>query len=139
MRIGAGGQERFGCVGGGVSVANGSLVDDIDPDGGTGTGLDTGGGLANGETVAAHVALADDAEPVGVMRHFVRAFENAILAADALVIEMANDAGGRILFVGEHRATIEASRIEAMMASGGDGLLKRENLGVADEKADGAP
>ena len=87
----------------------------------------------------AHVALTDDAETLVVFRHVVRAFQHAILAANALVVQMLDDAGARILLVGEHGAAGHARRIGAMVAGGGDGLLIGCGGCAADEKADVAP
>jgi hypothetical protein len=66
----------------------------------------------------AHVAFADDATLLRIFRNIVRTFENTILAADALVIEMADDAGVRIFLVREDRAAIETGRVDAMVAGG---------------------
>src|SRR5438876_2109964 len=49
---------------------------------------------------------------------------HAILATDALIIQMPHDAGRRILLVGQHRATIQACWIDAMMTRARDHLLK---------------
>jgi hypothetical protein len=56
-----------------------------------GQGLDARGGFADPQPISAHIAFANNAQARGVPRHFVRALENAVLAADALVIEMPND------------------------------------------------
>ena len=58
--------------------------------------MDAGGGFTFGETAVAHVALADDAEAFVVFRDIIRALEHAVLAADALIIEVADNAGERI-------------------------------------------
>ncbi len=102
-------------------------------------GLRAGGGLAGAEALVAHVAFADDAESRAVFRHVVGALQHAILAADALVIEMTHDAGDRILFVSEHRTAVEAAGIGAMVAGGGDGLLIGCGGGTAVHEADIAP
>ena len=54
------------------------------------------------------VALPDDAPLLGILGDVVGALENAIGTADALVIEMADDAGIIVLFVGAHRAAVHA-------------------------------
>ena len=76
------------------------------------------GASPTSQTIRAHVALPDDAKPVRILRHVIGALHRAVLAADALVIEMAHDSGFGILVVSEHRATLEAGGFEAMMASG---------------------
>ena len=119
-----------------MKFASSFLVDDGDADGGARTGLNASGRFPYSETVRAHVALADDAEARGILRHFVRTFEDAILASDALVIEMANDPGDWIFFVGENRAAVQAGGINAVMASSGDSLLVGKNRIGADELAD---
>ena len=48
----------------------------------------------------------------GILRHVVGALEHAILAADALVIEMPHDAGAGIFFIRMHGATEQASRLD---------------------------
>ena len=105
------------------------FVDDGDADGLAGAGLDAGRGFAGGQAIAAHVALAHDSQRRIVLRHFVRAFEHAILAADALIIEVPDDAGRGIFFVSEHRATRQATRIDAMMARSRDCCLKWRRSG----------
>ena len=62
--------------------------------------------LAGGEPAVAHVAFADDSETFGKFRNVVRALQNAVAAADALIIEMQHDSGDRILFIGENRASV---------------------------------
>ena len=71
----------------------------------------------------AHVALADDAALFRILRDVVGALEDAVGTADALVVEMADDAGVRILFIGADRTAVHAARVLAMVAGGGDGLL----------------
>ena len=61
------------------------------------------------------------------------------MATDALVIEVADDAGARIFFVGEDGTTVEAAWISAVVTGGGDGLLKRSRAGSAVDEADVAP
>ena len=104
-----------------------------------GTGLSAGGSLADGEALRAHVAFADDAAFLRVLGNFVGALEHAILAADALVIEMANDARDCILLVGQDGAAVQAARVGAMMASGGDSLREGLPPVVADQAADVTP
>ena len=77
------------------------------------------------ESVRAHVALSNDASFLGILRHVVWAFPSAILATDALVIEVANDAGYRVFVVRVDRTTVHTSRIHAVMTGGGDRLLHR--------------
>ena len=85
--------------------------------------MHTRGRFADGEARVTHVALADDAALGGILRHFVRTFHHAILAADALVIEMTHDAGDGVFVVGEHGAAVGAGGIGTVMAGGGDVLL----------------
>ena len=99
-------------------------LNDGDLDGFVRAGLHTRGGFTDRETVRAHVAHADDAALEGILRHFVRTFHHAVLAADTLIIEMPHCAGDGVFIVGEHGATICAAGVGAVMAGGGDVLLK---------------
>ena len=116
-----------------------AAIDDRDADGLVGTGLDAGGRLAVLQAVAAHVALAHDAALLVVLGRVVGAHQDAVLAADALVIEVLDDAGDRILLVGLDRAAGQAGGLQAVVARGGDGLLRGGLRGSAVQQADGAP
>ena len=61
------------------------------------------------------------------------------MAADALVIEVPDNAGARIFFIGEHGAALQAGRLETMMAGGGDCLLERILFRATMEKTYAAP
>ena len=122
-----------------VPIANYLTIDDGDPNRCAWAGLDASGRFTDCEAIGAHVALAHDAEPLGVMRHFVRTFEHAILATDALIIEVPNNSGEGIFFVSQDRATVQARRIDTVMTSGRDCLLVRQISLIAHEKSDGAP
>ena len=78
-------------------------VDDVDRDRRGGAPLDARRRLTVGQAVGAHVALADDAEPAIEDRDLVGTREGAVAAADALVVEVADDAGDRVLLVGVGR------------------------------------
>src|SRR5690606_33504471 len=93
------------------------------------TGLHAGGGFAFGEAAVAQVAFAHDSEAFVVFGNVIRALEHAVAAADALVVEVAHDAGERIFFVGEHGAAVEARGVGAVVAGGGDGLLVGRGVG----------
>src|SRR5690606_34712944 len=95
--------------------------------------------LAGRKAPVAHVALPHDAEAFRVLRHVVRALQDAVTASDALVVEVADDAGNRILFVREDGAAAGASRGRAMVACAGDRLLERVLFVAPDEKSDVAP
>lgn len=98
--------------------------------------MDAGGGLTIGKALVAHVAFTDDA-PVGrIFWDVVGAFEDAVFAADTLVIEVADNAGVFFFFVGADGAAVEALGVEAMVAGGGDGLLETV---AGFEEADVAP
>ena len=96
----------------------------------------------------AHVALAHDAARRGILRHVVGAFQDAVAATDALVIEVADDAGDGVFVVGQHRTAFETAGLDAVVAGRGDGLLERDDAvaaglaghsGFAEERADFAP
>ena len=122
--------EEFVCgrKGGGGNVDDG--------DGFGGAGLHAGGGFAVGEALVAHVAFADDATVMGILWDVVGAFKDAVFAADALVIEVADNAGVLFLFVGSDGAAVHALGVEAVVAGGGDGLLETV---ASFEEADVAP
>jgi len=139
------GVSRFECAGEHLRGGNCTVAldvgagDELDGDRATRTSLDAGWSFAGSEASMAHVAFADDAALRGIFRNVVGTFENTILAADALIIEMTDDAGVWIFFVGENGAAIETGWIDAMMAGSGDDLLIRFSFGSADEQADAAP
>ena len=74
------------------------------------------------EPVAAHVAFAHDAQPTVVFRNVVRAHEQTILTADALVVEVFDDAGDGVFLVGIDRAALKTARLKTVMAGAGHGL-----------------
>jgi hypothetical protein len=113
------------------------LLDDRNTDGLAGAGLDARRGFANGQAMVAHVALSYDPQATRVLRHLVRTLHDAVLAANALVIQVTNDACKRILLVGKHRAAAQTTGIHAVMAGGGDVLLN--GWSAADEQSDTAP
>ena len=115
------------------------LSHDLDADRFIRASLHASGCLARCESALAHIALPHDALFCGILRHVVGAFQHAVLAADALVIEMSHDARLGVLFVGEHRAAIRTRGIYAMMTRGGDRLLVRLFIAAAVQKADRAP
>ena len=88
--------------------ASGDLlnVHDTDANRFMGACLDARWGLAGLEPVAAHVALADD--PLGRMKlgDVVRAGERAVLAAEALVVEVLDDPRNRIFLISIDRAVL---------------------------------
>ncbi len=73
--------------------------------------------LGLSEPAITHVALADDS-PGGVeLRHAVGAVPCAVLASDAGIRAVANDARDVVLRVGVHRAARHARRLEAVIAA----------------------
>ena len=115
------------------------MGNDRNADGLVRTGLHARGSFTRGKSLAAHVAFADDASGVGILRHIVGAHQDAILATDALVIEVEDNSGQLILFIREHRTAIEACRVDAMVARRGNELLKRPPPIVAYEHSHVAP
>src|SRR2546425_5017513 len=91
------------------------------------------------QTIAAHVALAHDAARRRIFRHFIWARENAVLAADALIVQVTNNPGARVLFIREHGAAREAAGVDAMMARSRDNLLEWIAPIVADQQASLSP
>src|SRR6185295_18231666 len=115
------------------------LVDDLDRDRLVRARLHAGGRLAGRQAIAAHVALAHDAALAVELRHLVRAGEHAVLAADALVVQVAHDAGRGILLVRAHRAAVHARRVQAVVAGGRHGLLHGRVAGPAVKQTHAAP
>ena len=114
-------------------------VDHANRDGAVRTRLHAGRGFPVGEPVAAHVALADDPLGTAVLRRLVRTGERAVLAAEALVVEVLDDAGDRILLVGLHRTCVHAGGIQAVMAGRRDVLDDRQAPAPAVQQPDVAP
>ncbi len=100
-------------------------IHNLDGDCAIGTRFNACGGLSLCEAVLAHVALSDDAEATVVLGHLIGTGESAILATNALVIEVLNDTCLCVLLVRAHRAPVHARRIEAVVACGRDRLLDR--------------
>src|SRR3979411_1208418 len=97
-----------GCVAGGVIAAPFQLINDFDLNGVFGTGVDTGRFEAIGEAAMAHVTFADDTALRVELRHGVRAVPDAVLAADASVRGVKDDAGDGIFGVGVDGAALDA-------------------------------
>jgi len=87
----------------------------------------------------AHVTFANNASAGGVFWNIVWTFQNAILAADTLIIQVPDNSSGRVLLIGQHRATLKARRLETMMARARDGLLIRLGRRTAMQQPDRAP
>jgi len=104
-----------------------SLVNDRNANRLVRTGLHARRGFADSEAAVAHVALAHDAARRRILRHVVGTFQDAVAAADALVVEVADDAGDGVFVVGEHGAAFEAAWLNTVVAGGGDNLLERNN------------
>ncbi len=115
------------------------LVHDRNPNGLVGTGLHAGRRLAHRQTAAAHVALPHDPHFLAVARHVVGTLQHAILAANALVVEVPDDARDGVLFIGQHRAALHAGRFDAVMAGGRDVLDHRGLAAAAGEQAHLSP
>ena len=87
----------------------------------------------------AHVALADDAPGPVVFGNVVGTGQNAVLAADALIVEVPHDPGHLVLFIGPHGTDVEARRIETMMARRGDVLQKGFGIAASVQESYVAP
>ena len=120
-------------------VDSGRLIDDADRDGLVGTGLHAGRRFAFDQAIGAHVAFAHDALFGAVLRRFIGAGENAVLAADALVVEVVHNAGERVFFIRAHGTPMHAGRLQTVMACGGHGFLHRRLRAAAVQQADNAP
>ena len=90
--------------------------------------------LSFGETRMAHVAFTDDSETGIEFRNVVGAGEDAVLASNTLIIEVADNAGDGVFFVSQNRATTGASGVVAMVTGARDGLAPGIFLRSADEQ-----
>lgn len=97
------------------------------------------GSFADTKSIDAHVALANDSFGRAVAGNIVWAREHAVLAADALVIEMLNDASFGILFICIDRAAVHTSRLEAVMTCRGNMLYDRVEFVAASQQANVSP
>ena len=77
--------------------------------------------------------------PAWILRDVVGTGQRAVLAAEALVVEVPDDPGDRVLLVGVHRAGRQAGRVEAVVAGGRHVLEHRQAGTPPDEQADVAP
>lgn len=131
------GDVRSGCAGEEVVFFSESGSVDLDDGDCFGRArLHAGGSFTVGEALVAHVTFANDAAIVRIFRDVVRALKDAVFTADTLVIEVADDAGVFLFFVCADGAAVEAFGVEAVVAGGGDGLLKSV---AGFEEADVAP
>jgi hypothetical protein len=101
--------------------------------------LRTGGRFTGGEPAVTHVAFAHDAEALGKFWDIVGTLQDAVAAADALVVEVAYDPGERIFFVGEDRTAVQAPGVGAVVTRGRDRLRERPRAARTDEQADVSP
>ena len=102
----------------------------------SGHALTHAGAAPVSKAAVAHVALAHHAALGVVLRHAVGAVPGAVLAADAGVGAVADDAGRRVFGVGVHRAAREAGGLQAVVAAhrqvGARGLRKEAAFDLAD-------
>lgn len=126
-------------LGGGEVLVPGGLVDDLDLDGVLGAGVDAGGLEAIREAAAAHVTFADDAALGVELGDAVGAVPDAILAADAGVGGVDDDAGEGVLGVGVYWAAANAVCVEAVVAGHGKIGAMGVGEGAAFELADAPP
>ena len=136
-------QGRFGRAGNeevGLRFLHDLLdVDHPDRDGAVRTRLDARRGFAGLEPVAAHVALAHDPFGAAVLRRLVGTGQRAVLAPEALIVEVLDDSGDRVLLVGVHRTRVHAGGVEAVVTGGRDVLHDRQMLAPAVQQPDVAP
>ena len=108
---------------GGVAVFRaetpGGDIDNFDGDGTGGAGVNAGGLGTGGESGMAHVALADDAAGGVELGDAVGAVPGAVLAADALIGVVVDDAGECVFGVGFDGAAEHAGGLDAVVAAHG--------------------
>src|SRR4051812_43804565 len=89
-------QSRLGI---GAALADHLPGNELDRNRAAGTGLRARRRFADREPAMAHITLANDAARRGIPGHIVRAFQDAVLATNALVIEVPDDAGSLVFFI----------------------------------------
>ena len=92
------------------------IVDDRDADRFMGTRLFARGCFANRQALMTHVAFSNNTFRLAVNRNFVRTHQSTILASDAPVIQVTDDAGRSVLLVRLHRAARQTCRFQTVMA-----------------------
>ena len=86
-----------------------------------------------------HVALADDALVWMIFGHLVRASHRAILATEALVIQMLDDTCDRVFLIRIDRARDHASWLKAVVTRGRHVLHDWSCARAADQQANITP
>ena len=114
-------------------------VDDPNGDGLMRTGLDTRGGFADFETAGTHVAFPDDAFLRVILRNIVGTGQCAILAADALVVEVLHDPRDRIFDISVDGTPDHARRFETVMTRRCHVLQQWVAAGTPDQQTDISP
>ena len=114
-------------------------VHHADRDGAVRTRLHAGRGFSLDQPVAAHVALADDALGTAVLGRLVGAGQRAVLATEALIVEVLDDARDGVLLVGLHRTRVHAGRVQAVVTCRGDMLDDRQAPASTVQEAHVAP
>jgi hypothetical protein len=111
----------------------------LDGNGAARTSLDAGWRFSLRQAAVTQVAFADNAAAGRIPGYIVRTFEHTVLATDALVVEVTDDPGEWIFFIGQDGAPMQAGGFDAMVTGRGDGLLIGFRLRTSMEQADGAP
>src|SRR6185369_13533467 len=96
-----------------------------------GAGIYAGRLAALRQPSVAHIALAHHAAFRVVLRHAVLAVPGAVLAADAGVGAVLDDAGKCIFRVGIDRASLQTGRFQAVVAAHGEVKSLSERVGPA--------
>ena len=114
-------------------------INDIDRDGFVWTGLNTCRCFAVRQSIAAHIAFANDALVCVVLGNIIRTGQRAVLTTEALVIQMPDNAGDRVLLVRIHGTSGHAGWFETMMAGRSDVLHGRIGRSAAEQQSNVAP
>ena len=133
------GGRHAGGFGGGIVDTPCGHVNDFDLDGGFGAGVDAGGFETIGEAAVAHIAFADDAALGVELGDGVGAVPDAILAADAGVGGVEDDAGDGVFGVGVDGAAFDALGIETVVATHGEIVPLGVGVGATFDLADASP
>lgn len=92
------------------------LRNGCDADGLRWAGLHAGRSLAFRQAIVTHVALSHNALAFGVFWNVVWAFQNTILAADALIVQVKDNSGFGVFFISQNGATIRTCWVFTVMA-----------------------
>jgi len=128
-----------GRLGRSVVLPPGGHIHDLNFDSGFRAGVHACGFEALGQPAVTHIAFADNTSFRIELRHAVGAVPDTILATDAGICRVKNDARHRIFLVRIYRASLQAVRIKAVVASHGKIVALRIGIRASFNFADASP